>query len=402
MSDPNPTYYPGLVSQAKSRGVNFLPVLTPINDVWSNASLQDVHDGCYNFAYNVAKSFGSNVNYYELANELDGYAILGSTYDGWDWSSYDAGRCDRAYTELVGLAQGVKAANPNAQVMIDAGWLHKGFIQEMVNRGLNFDILAWHWYSNMGDITDVPSYGNVWATLQSSFNKPIWITEGGNVNGGDLDPTQTNLIGSQAAQFRQLGAGVYFEYELLDEPYKSNDQAWYGLVPVTWNGSQYVPDTPKPAYTRYQKVIAGGGAISNGTYTLTPQCATGSRLDVPNSGSSPGTYLEIWQANGGANQSWTFTDMGNGYYKIQPSYALGLALDVYGAASADGTRVDIWSDNGSWSQRWMPVWAYGGYEFIPQCATGSRLDVTGAASSNGTQVEIWSANGTGAQTWTLN
>jgi hypothetical protein len=399
--NPNPSYYQTLLNTAASNGVTILPILSPINGCWSNASVSQIKSDSYNYGYTVAKAFGSKVNYYELDNELDSWALSNSGSDGYATSSYDSTKITRAYTEVSSMAQGIKAANPNAKVMVNGTWVHIGYIQSLINKGFKFDMLAWHWYSDMGDITSVGQYGNYWNTL-TSFGKPVWITESNYRNTSDLDPNEATYLNSTATQFKNLGAAAFFEYELLDEPYFNSSESWYGLCTLTASGSSWVLGSAKPAYSAYMAAITGSAThIANGTYTLTPLCATGSRLDASGAGTTNGTPTLIWQASGGSNQKWIFTDMGNSLYKIQPSYATGLALDVTGGSTADGTVVELWADNGGTNQRWIPTPVNGGYTFTPQCSVGSRLDVNGAGSTNGTTVQIWQANASSAQTWAV-
>jgi hypothetical protein len=166
-----------------------------------------------------------------------------------------------------------------------------------------------------------------------------------------------------------------------------------------------------PAYTVSNFIIpkgsgGGGGAyssnIANGNHTLTPQNATGQRLDVYGTGGQ-GTNVEIWQSTGGSNQSWNFTNLGSGVYNLKPSYNTGLCLDVVGGATANNTNVDVWGCNGGSNQKWGAVSDGGNvYEFAPQNATGSRLDVYGAGTSNNTNVEIWQTTGGSNQKWAVN
>ena len=146
-----------------------------------------------------------------------------------------------------------------------------------------------------------------------------------------------------------------------------------------------------------------GALIANGTYTLTPQCATGSCLDadISSGGTSNGTKVQVWSKLGGTNQQWVFTNLGGNQYKISPSYATGMCLDVSGALNADGTKVQLWTYDGNYAQRWTAAAVSGGYTFTAGCAPSSRLDVSGAGSANGTQVQIWTAAGNTAQTWAL-
>ncbi len=142
--------------------------------------------------------------------------------------------------------------------------------------------------------------------------------------------------------------------------------------------------------------------IANGTYKLTPAHATGSKLDAAGSGTSNGTKVVLWSANGGNNQSWILTNMGGNWYKIQPYYDNGLCLDVEGGGSDKGATVDLWQDNGTPAQRWLLTPVSGGYTLSPQCAPGLCLDVTGALTADGTQLTTWPVSGGSNQTWNFN
>jgi beta-galactosidase len=142
-------------------------------------------------------------------------------------------------------------------------------------------------------------------------------------------------------------------------------------------------------------------ALPNGTYQLTPACATGARLDAAAFGTTNGTNVDIWTSNGGSNQKWTFTNMGSGWYKIQPSYSTTLSLEVYGQGAANGTNVDLWADWGGTNQRWSVNAVTGGYELTPENAAGQALNVNGGGSANGTNVQIWQYGGESASIWTL-
>ncbi|RRR76872.1 non-reducing end alpha-L-arabinofuranosidase family hydrolase [Streptomyces sp. RP5T] len=118
--------------------------------------------------------------------------------------------------------------------------------------------------------------------------------------------------------------------------------------------------------------------------------AAGRCLDVPNSSQTDGTYLQIWDCSGGANQQWTATDSN------QLTVYGNKCLDVPGHATAAGTRVQIWTCTGGANQQWR-VNSDG---TIVGVESGLCLDVTGAATANGTAVEIWTCNGGGNQKWT--
>src|SRR5947209_11463434 len=117
---------------------------------------------------------------------------------------------------------------------------------------------------------------------------------------------------------------------------------------------------------------------------------SGRCLDVPNSSQTDGTYLQIYDCSGGANQQWTLNSSN------ELTVYGSKCLDVPGRATTAGTRVEIWTCNGGTNQQWR-VNADG---TIVGVGSGLCLDVTGAATANGTSVEIWTCNGGSNQKWT--
>ncbi|GAB3814778.1 glycoside hydrolase family 27 protein [Micromonospora zhanjiangensis] len=112
-------------------------------------------------------------------------------------------------------------------------------------------------------------------------------------------------------------------------------------------------------------------------------------LDDPNSSTSNGTQMRIWDCTGGNNQRWTYTTGG----QLQ---VLGKCLDAYNNQTSAGTKVIIWDCNGQTNQQWR-INADG---TITGVQSGLCLDVNGAATANGTLVVIWTCNGQSNQKWT--
>jgi fibronectin type 3 domain-containing protein/lysophospholipase L1-like esterase len=134
--------------------------------------------------------------------------------------------------------------------------------------------------------------------------------------------------------------------------------------------------------------------IANGTYTLTPQNATGSSVDATNGSTTSGTQLQIWTTTSGdINQEWIFTYKGNGQYLIQPAYDTALVIGVAGSGTANGTAVDIETNTGASNQLWTLTPATGGYTLTPGNAPSTTINVSGPSSANGTLIQIWQATG---------
>jgi endo-1,4-beta-xylanase len=163
---------------------------------------------------------------------------------------------------------------------------------------------------------------------------------------------------------------------------------------------------PKPAYNATATALGGSGGGTGGTTggstggtgggTSGPLRAVGAGrcLDVPNSTTTAGTQLQIWDCSGQSNQSWTHST------SDQLSVYSGsgqMCLDANNKGTTAGTKVIIWSCNGQSNQQWH-VNSNG---TITSALSGLCLDVTGSATSNGTLVELWTCNGGSNQHWTL-
>ena len=145
------------------------------------------------------------------------------------------------------------------------------------------------------------------------------------------------------------------------------------------------------------------GSIT-GLRTLTPQCATGSRLDDNAAATTNGNKVQIWASNGSAAQQWNLATSG-----VVPAgdYNLAVNLGPYclqAAGTTSGSVAQLWSCNGSAGQAWKIVadTTPAGYSQLkPSNNTGLCLDVSGAGTANGTQVLVYTCNNTNAQQWKI-
>src|SRR6185369_10495798 len=101
-------------------------------------------------------------------------------------------------------------------------------------------------------------------------------------------------------------------------------------------------------------------------------------LEVPNSSMTNGVQMDIWDCNGGSNQSWTYTSAGE--LRVYGNKC----MDVAGAtATAPGTKVEIWDCNGGANQQWV----LGGNGTIVGVGSGICLNPKSSGTSNGTLIE---------------
>jgi alpha-L-fucosidase len=134
-----------------------------------------------------------------------------------------------------------------------------------------------------------------------------------------------------------------------------------------------------------------GGSTAPGSVT---SAASGRCLDVNGRSTTPGGRVQIWDCNGGANQSWT---RGSAKQLTVYSGTDQLCLDADTQGTAAGTKVVTWTCDGQANQQWN-VNSDG---TITGVQSGLCLDVTGGATGNGTPIELWNCNGQSNQRWTL-
>jgi hypothetical protein len=194
--------------------------------------------------YNTAKVIGANIasknaqyfKYYELGNELDLKCIISG--DGDVNSNYNIQKFKSIAAYLKGLNDGIKSKQPGAKTMVDASWLHSAYLKMLESYGVNFDIVAWHWYSDMETAASHKKNPiEITAKIASMFNKPIWFTEAGQRYMSNTSAYETaqrdftvNFI-NKCKKNSQVKAVLF--YELIDEPAKSPNEAHFGFIKKT-------------------------------------------------------------------------------------------------------------------------------------------------------------------------
>ncbi|GAA1514333.1 arabinofuranosidase catalytic domain-containing protein [Sphaerisporangium rubeum] len=134
---------------------------------------------------------------------------------------------------------------------------------------------------------------------------------------------------------------------------------------------------------------ASGGNPQQGVQIVGGQ--SGRCVDVPNSRTTNGTQVQIWDCGSGANQRWTSTS------SRQLQVYGNKCLDANGQGTANGTQVIIWDCNGGTNQQWN----INSNGTITGVQSGRCLDANAAGTANGTKLILWSCNGQANQRWTL-
>jgi len=277
----DPARFDALVHAAEKQKIHLLPILLPSPDCESEGvTPQQIRSAARAFAKIIVSRYKGRITHWELGNECDSYALIRRgevTESGkrWIWDGdpdgsspddFDPRRCARAKAEILGLYEGVKAADPAALTVVNtAGWLHYGFVDRLVHEDpvVPFDILSWHWYSEMGDMTAVRGRLNL-VKLLRRYGKPLWITETNRRDGskGAKEAEEAAYIRAEITRLAaNPGIDGLFIYELLDEPYFGEDgESDYGLVSVAPDhDGRWRIAGKKKAFAAYRAVIMAGG-----------------------------------------------------------------------------------------------------------------------------------------------
>lgn len=254
------------VRVAVARNLTVLPILFPdlgaavYND---HAAVQAAAQASIRSCAAVLVDLG--VENFEIGQEWDNDALLPGR-GGDKPADYNQTVYTHLLAVLRGMSAGVRAAcSPSRQKcnigVNSGGWIHWWWFERLLQDKLDFDFVAYHWYSEMGDMNNAGGE-DVWAKL-ASFGKDIWITEldrrGGSSSRAPCthpickmdQPTYLNhevelLVNLSRNGSNQLKA--IFVYELYDEPHQGNPypktcltgntsengESCYGLVSTSW------------------------------------------------------------------------------------------------------------------------------------------------------------------------
>ncbi len=200
----------------------------------------------------IAAHFGQRLAFVQAGNELDNQCIQSAMVDGSSIGHFETHQYDEVMPKLKALLKGLQEGSSGTKTVVNIAYRHYGFLQRLVNDGIEFDVIGWDWYSNMGD------YTHVFPTLLS-FEKPVMICETNIWEGMGKDHTEertrylVDFMNYVYGYNSSLPLG-FLVYELMDEPAfgdGSNVEAHFGLVDCRRDGTIIAP---KQAYYDIQKL----------------------------------------------------------------------------------------------------------------------------------------------------
>jgi len=258
------------------------------------------------------------------------------------------------------------------------------WVELSYNMGVEIGAAAWTGHSTPASMAVNES--------KSAFGIPIRSEGTGN---GDGDGYGFRGI---FARYANLGGGGSYLSANATDAWNNRNSS--GLMAGTWTSrtadtAQYAWETSAGAAMVVN--APGPGMLANGVHTLTPQCATGSRLDDNNAGTANGNKVQIWSHNGTQAQNWSFANVGGSNWNMAVNlgpYCLDARAGTVGAA------VTLWTCGGTAAQKWTAVQTGNNYNF-KNGINGNCLDVAGALSANGTAVQNYTCNNSSAQAWAI-
>ncbi|WP_166021980.1 endo-1,4-beta-xylanase [Streptomyces chilikensis] len=255
-------------------------------------------------------------------------------------------------------------------------------VKDFKQRGVPIDCVGFQSHFNSGS----PYNSNFRTTLQNfaALGVDVAVTEL-DIQGAS-PTTYAAVVNDCLAVPRCLGITVW--------GVRDSDSWRSGDTPLLFNND----GSKKPAYTAVLNALNSGSSNPNPTPTPTPTQPSGSGpikgvgsgrcVDVPNSTTTDGTQVQLWDCSNGTNQQWSFTAAGE--------------LRVYGnkcldaAGTGNGAKVQIYSCWGGDNQKWR----LNSNGSITGVQSGLCLDAVGAGTGNGTLIQLYSCSGSSNQSWT--
>lgn len=223
----------------------------------------DTEEAAYNAGYTMGQQTAQTYKYayYEVANELDSAALAGN-YDGNIWYQYSNQPFMIARGVIRGMIAGVKSVDSSAKIIVDGTWKHIAFFQMLLDGSqpdgthghptVSWDITAWHWYSDQGDMTHACGGTGCHDILGiiSSFGRPVWINEYGvRPEYGSNDAIAAYLTGNLMMLQYYTQASKYNIQSIQGFELYDSQEGNYGML-------QSDGKTQKAAYTAFKNFVA--------------------------------------------------------------------------------------------------------------------------------------------------
>jgi hypothetical protein len=316
----------------------------------------------------VAKYSGTSLVYFEPMNEPFGYS-------------------QSAWANLAAQWISTYSAVPKSRIFVSGTGYNDNVTSVCADSRLAGTYLSLHHYG-------------FWNTSQTSYSG--WVSDLKNRIGSCAARTVLDEWGAPMTTGLNYNGPINGNYAIAYVQADSDTLRALGIGSIYWpglrTGDTYSMTTLGGSGTNLTLSTTNASGLSRlqwawgvGSSTAAVVRGVGSNrcLDVPGASTTWGVQLNIYDCNGGSNQSWLLT----------PSKALvvygSLCLDVTGASTATGAKVETWDCQAGTNQQWN----LNSNGTITSVQTGLCLDVVGAGTANGTLVDMWTCNGGTNQQW---
>lgn len=258
---------------------------------------------------------------------------------------------------------------------------------------LNGTLLSLHFYGYWGSYTTEADWignllprigGYAYRTIIDEAGAPMTVGLNYGAHNGNVFTSYFAAVtdiargtGMGMVYWPGLRTGDSYSIESLDAKGRLQDNSASGVAQLKWGyGFGSVPP------------VNDQPAAPPGT-TVT-QVAGGRCLDVPGYSTTSGTQLDLWDCNGGGNQSWNYTNT-----HLLTVYSNKCTQAGTGTVAA-GAAVVIEDCTGLPTQQWN----VGTNGTITSAAdTSLCLDTTGSATADGSTVIVAACSGSASQNW---
>ncbi|XMN05299.1 endo-1,4-beta-xylanase [Streptomyces griseobrunneus] len=245
-------------------------------------------------------------------------------------------------------------------------------VRDFKQRGVPIDCVGFQSHFNSGS----PYNSNFRTTLQNfaALGVDVAITEL-DIQGAPAS-TYASVTNDCLAVPRCLGITIW--------GVRDSDSWRPDHTPLLFNND----GSKKAAYTSVLDALNGGSSTPPTGSGGIKGVGSGRCLDVPNSSTTDGTQLQLWDCNSSTSQRWTSTAAGE--------------LRVYGnkcldaAGTGNGAKVQIYSCWGGDNQKWR----LDSNGSIVGVQSGLCLDAVGNGTGNGTLIQLYSCSNGSNQRWT--
>jgi hypothetical protein len=332
----------------------------------------------------VTAEYGHNPRvFFEPMNEPFGY-----TLDQWvqictQWLA-DHSSIQRDRVVISGTGYNDNVTGVGATAALDGTLLSLHFYGYWANYTTEAD-----WIGNL-----LPRIGGyAYRTIIDEAGSPMTIglnygAHNGNVYTSYLAAT-TDIargMGMGMVYWPGLRTGDSYSIESVNAEGKLVDNSPSGVAQLKWGyGYGTVPPVnDQPAAPPGQEIVGS---------------ASGRCVDVPGFSTTDGTQLDIWDCNGGGNQTWGYTSSHELTVYGDTCMQAGSGAGAGAGAVAAGDAVAIQACTGAANQQWTVNTTDG--TVTSAADPGLCLDGVGSGTSDGTLLDVAACSGAASQSWKL-